>query len=584
MTHLNYGVLVWYTKTDFQIHRQTYSFGKIAPLVSEINQIPPFQLSIAPATAGAITSFKLVNFTTSVETEILTEMTAGGLALSSKTNYDLIKYPAKAKFSGAVFVQGAYYAVMTDGVTTWYSEVFQMLEYIGRHMKIEYCHGESVSYEDGEIEYTGGYKNYIYLASQVGKPEYAYETTDTKRKARSFIQQMTRVKRHRFAATLPEYAIDTLSLIPLHDEVTITDRNGKVYSASDFDMENPEWQETARIANVRFSFTTEIAYVTVNARGVAATSCAVLAGSCFSPIAATAVAWIALGSPEHTGFYYVNNLGVNTNFVNGDLVLVKNSSTNWSLKQYQSSAYLVEPSSVNDFIYATDEDEYFHHFTAGILPNAFTSQVGNKVFGTAMPGTVVEVYTKSGAGITSFAGSGGASDYNDPAIGVTFDASGSISEVMVKVISLTCGVIFESEWLSLIVPCPIVIVGEYDGIQEAIDAGVQADEYITLSVGNLMGLPPIVLQINPTLTYIDDATALAAIGNDTCYAVSSSNMYGLPVGTIRVLVDTTTTYDNDVAAGLGGVPNNSLYVWSDAESVGFLSHLVKKLISGGSPT
>jgi hypothetical protein len=89
------------------------------------------------------------------------------------------------------------------------------------------------------------------------------------------------------------------------------------------------------------------------------------------------------------------------------------------------------------------------------------------------------------------------------------------------------------------------------------------------------------MQLNPTVTYIDDSTALAALGYDTCYAISGGNPYGLPEGVVRVLVQNTTTYEDDLDAQNAGIADGDLYVWDS--SLGGGSNFIKELYAAGIP-
>ncbi len=147
MEQVNFGTLIWYTRKEFQHYLKSYAFGQLAPILTETNQLPPFQL-IRETSVNALTYFKVIDCD-GIETDILSDATTAGLSIDAKSGFDIIKFPSTVKIPNQTFSQGAYYIEMSDGVNIWYSEYFQMLDYVENLLKIEFCH-------DGNFEHDGG--------------------------------------------------------------------------------------------------------------------------------------------------------------------------------------------------------------------------------------------------------------------------------------------------------------------------------------------------------------------------------------------------------------------------------------------
>ena len=575
MEQVNFGTLVWYTKKEFQHYLKDYAFGKLAPILTELNQIPPFQLTRSTS-AASITSFKLVD-SGGTETTITTDITTAGLEVVAKSGFDIIKYPSNVKIPNQNFAQNAYYAVMSDGANTWYSEYFQMLEYTGRLLKIEFCHDGNFEHEGGYIDYSGGYKNRLFLDTQLSQPTYPTEQKGTTRQGRFFPEYQVSWKQYKFNAFLPEYLLDVARLIWQHDFVEIW-QNGKKYAVQRFLMNDPEWQDKTDIAKVEFEFTNEAVYTAIAGRGVTSASCDIAAGECFT-LTHTAVAMVENGSAEHTGHYYVNaTTGNNVNFTTDDYVIVKTGSV-FSLKRFNGSGYDSVSLTNDDIVYDLNGTLYYEQATT-LKPNSLTV-TDTAVKGRAISGSVVEVWVRLTNGQEYLITTGTAADFNT-ASGISYTKPNGASAIMVKIGNAVCGNYWESAWIDFGLPCPITSQGMYANEGAAITGGVSDDEYFVLSQANSYGLPNrIVMQVNPTVTYLDDTAALAALGYDTCYSVKAGNPYGLPEGIVRVLIQNTTTYADDAAAQTAGISDGDLYVWTG--SGGGVSNVIKELYAAGIP-
>ena len=68
----------------------------------------------------------------------------------SSLGYDVIVYYGQLPILQNQLI-GQYYAVMTDGVETWYSEVWTAIEDIQSYLKLDWYNKENVAFDGGQI-------------------------------------------------------------------------------------------------------------------------------------------------------------------------------------------------------------------------------------------------------------------------------------------------------------------------------------------------------------------------------------------------------------------------------------------------
>lgn len=96
----------------------------------------------------------------------------------------------------------------------------------------------------GEIYYTGGFKNKLFLETEIGEPEYLHEETGHEDGNGVFVKELeSLVKNYRFKVVVPEDIVDALEAMALHDNITITYTNGLYSSAVRNVKVNATWSE-----------------------------------------------------------------------------------------------------------------------------------------------------------------------------------------------------------------------------------------------------------------------------------------------------------------------------------------------------
>lgn len=571
------GTLTWYDRISHQHHLKSYAYGAFAPLWSEVNQIPPFQF-IRTGTPSAINSAKLVRVETGVEsTQLYSTLVELGFRQESGSGYGVAIWPAKAKIPHALFEEGKYYLKLSDGTNTYYSEVFSMCLDVSGLLKVSYCHGENMTLPTGQIYYDQGYENYLYLKTEIGKPEFQYEEQVAKRDGYNLPIQQISWKVHRFEVIGPEHLADVMRLIRLHDFVTVEHR-GRTFEVDEFSMDSPRWLEQGDLAAMDCEFKTDTVVV-VNGRGVTgALSCDVTPGGCFD-IDFTAVAYVLEGGAEHAGGYYVSQAtGGNVNFEADDYVLVEDSGDGTvDLWQWNGATYDLIGTTPGQYVYnANDDDYWYNNDTGTLLTTVLTERIANAVYGTAVPITSIEIYLRiGGEEILVAVGEG----INFPG-GLEFPITSTADAVKVKGANGVCGAYYESDWLEFDPVNLIACSGNYDDDAAAIIGGITADDYYCLTLPNSYGLPQgTVKRLAGGTNYDDDtAAAIAHTPDEGLYDLSGSNPYGLPEGITKVL-NPETTYADDAAAAAGGIAIGGVYAVSAGGPYGVADGIAKKRIA-----
>lgn len=580
---INGGTLKWLKAESDQHFYKSYFHGEAKPLVYALN-VPPFQVYRPHSDGvGAISLFKLINRETGTQTVITGGIQDAGLSVEVFTGYDLIIYPGIAPIPG-LLLEGTFYAYMQDvNGNEWFSETFTMKRDVSRMVKVEFCHGEDFKLPIGHISYANGYKNILYLNSQIGKPEYPYEEEIEKREGRNFPISQTTYKQFKFQTHLPEYIIDVARLIRLHDFVTITDR-GDVFTVDEFFMNNPEWLNQGHAARCEFEFRTDTV-ANVYGRGVTSATCEIAAGQCFT-VLQTAVAIIENGSAEYTGNYYLDQGGNQVAFVTNDYVLVDDSGT-ILLCQFNGTGYDPIPTTDGDYIYEANNGNYYYDFVnEGLKTNSLDSYNLDTAFGTAIAGTTIEIWVETVQGYEKLVATGDDSDFNNSSVGIQFERPNGSTRLKALFYNSVCGLIQTSDWINFALPCAVNVLGDYPNDQAAITLGsLTTNDIYDLSANNIHGLPEgLLIELLTTNGYPSEPVALSYIGYyNVCYSLNYENQEGLPGGIMKVAIDETnplTTYASDTDANnTGGLQVGDIYIWSGGLPYGLNGYYLKKLTS-----
>lgn len=240
--------LPWYKSVKYQDFRKSYAYGNVFQLIAPDRSLLPFQIRRAHRTSAAFT-LRVLHDDGTLYRNISADA-AADLHVVSGTDFDVIQYcnTGLANQFARPLTPGRYYAELSDGVETWYSEVFNVVDDLSRYIRLEYWSADNQEYDGGEIVYSNGYRNVLYICSELGKPDYGYEEEAEPRDGFPFVEKQISKKTFRFECKAPEYLVDALRVVWLSDYVRMT-ANGQQYEVMHF-QSDPNWQEDGHYAMV----------------------------------------------------------------------------------------------------------------------------------------------------------------------------------------------------------------------------------------------------------------------------------------------------------------------------------------------
>lgn len=263
----NTSVIPFVGALDEQSHRRSYAYGDIYPIYVPRSVFVPFQICRATRTNG-ISFVRLYRANGAFVSTITGSMLQAGLIIKRYQDYgyDTIIFPAIVPMQ--VFTSiGQYYIALSDGVETWYSDVFTVVDNIGDYLRIDWYCEEDMYYRGGVITYTEPkYINTLYLCTQLGKPEYPFTEESEERDGLLFPTKQYTEKTYKFTCLASESMCDVMRLIRMADYIRITDPYGNQYEADQF-LFTPTWQEQGNIASVECEFQTATIFKNIG-RGV----------------------------------------------------------------------------------------------------------------------------------------------------------------------------------------------------------------------------------------------------------------------------------------------------------------------------
>lgn len=247
----NYNILPFYSTIEEQNHRKFYAYGNVYTLISPNFKLLPFQI-VRPTSENVLTAATLFKLGEATGINWLTEFEEARLHIEIYPDYDLIINDSVLSFPELIIAPGQYYVVLQDGVNTWYSEVFTVVNDLTPYIKLEYWDPYRITYTGGHIDYTAPYKNYLYIQSEIGKPEYPFEEIAQERDGHIFIEKQISEKKYLFQFLAPEYLCDALRVVRMHSFINIYFR-GKQYSVESI-IFDPKWKDHGDLAVMEVEF------------------------------------------------------------------------------------------------------------------------------------------------------------------------------------------------------------------------------------------------------------------------------------------------------------------------------------------
>lgn len=251
----NLSPLPFYTDMDEQNHRKSYAYGSIYPLYCPLGSVPPFQI-IREHDDATITFVSLVKYGEGVATEVTEAMTGAGLQIMryAAYGYDVIIYPSTAPMN-LTLTEGRYYLVITlSDDSQYYSDIFTVVGDMSGFLQVQWWDLEDLVMDGGRIVYSTGYRNTLWLQTQLGKPDYDFQEEGEQRDGYFFPEKMISEKKYKCTILAPEYLCDVMRFIRMSDYINIRDQYGHMYHCDTF-LCSPEWQEQGDLASVGIEFT-----------------------------------------------------------------------------------------------------------------------------------------------------------------------------------------------------------------------------------------------------------------------------------------------------------------------------------------
>lgn len=217
--------------------------------------MPTWQFIIPSADYGGFLTLDLFNANTDALILTIPRVNFSQYGIVQKTigNYEVLYYPAILPILNSQD-NGRYYLRLNHDGDYYYSDVYTVVNDIQPYLKLKWWDDEDFLMDAGAISYSNGFKNTLYLASDIAKPEYVFEEEVEARDGYFYPIKMISEKRYRFNFFAPEYLLDALRFVRMADHIEIT-KNGKLYSVDTF-LITPDWEGNGDLAAVAAEFET----------------------------------------------------------------------------------------------------------------------------------------------------------------------------------------------------------------------------------------------------------------------------------------------------------------------------------------
>lgn len=250
------SVLPWYDSIERQNARKWWVYNKVYPLFTPAGFMLPFQVMREHRT-NEIVSLRIYKRDNSLVGDFTQAIKETGLKVVNPIgvrNIDVIVYPGLLP-AFTKFANGQYYAIMSDSVQTWYSEMFTVVNDISEYLKLEWWDTDDFYMDEGVIIYKSPlFRNKLYLCADIAKPEYVFEEEGETRDGYFFPAKQISEKRYHFTFLASEYLLDVMRFVRMADYAQIT-KNEQIYKLDTF-LITPEWEDNGDVASVDAEFDT----------------------------------------------------------------------------------------------------------------------------------------------------------------------------------------------------------------------------------------------------------------------------------------------------------------------------------------
>lgn len=278
--------------------------------------------------------------------------------------------------SGEELENGKYYLVLTDGVDTYYSEVFEYSGFLSDDID---CMNKFMFVTTCQVgdRYPSGFTQHFYTDIQIGLPEYPYTSQNHETTDGTEVVDWRKVdKMRKFFLYGPEYVCDFFSLVPMFDQVTYEDPTGTMTIESALtDIVFDEANVCEAMITVQFL----VSSVTKN---TCCTPTEVL--DIESPTSVCTVqAKVDCNEGEWPTSYSPSGGGGDVDFVTGDYILGC-CDGNCFIYLYMNGQYVIQPqlNIQGNVVFDQDTSTYWHYFSGGFnVPYLYLTFVGTSPTG-----------------------------------------------------------------------------------------------------------------------------------------------------------------------------------------------------------
>lgn len=448
-----YQPLRFYKRLKDQNHRRRWSAGDLRsfPLITSKQRFIPFQIRRETLNIG-VNSIKIYNAETDAfVSDILANLTSE-IEIKRFEGFDQIIYYGNDELSSEL-QEGKFYIVLNAGVD-WFSEVFTVIDLNESDLSANHCNFLKITWSNScdiaNFYYSNpdqDYSNKIILSADLAPAEYPTQIEGSEDGESVFFPDFMRVaKEWRFEVFVPEFVVDLIAVISIHDRIFISTYEG--YTAR---MQNFAFAPDSNIINgfrkVEVSFTVDF-FLAVGCCGEVLTP---LEGCYIAN--QTVLAFLEEGSPDHTGFTYQDNEGATVPMEDGDIFMIKYADETFG-KQLFNGFIMVD---LPEILYGTETlstengDYYFHvisfmgsfvWFDGPIIEAVPNSPL--RVIGQSFENAGVELWLRGSVApaiLYTFA-----TNEEFETVGIPFDDSfGTYNQLKIKATGIDC-ILGETDW------------------------------------------------------------------------------------------------------------------------------------------
>ena len=254
----NLSVLPFYENSAELNNERTYAYGEVYPLYTPKGSVPPFQI-IKPYTNDDVAYAYLHKYGDPLSSmvDVKQKLINAGLRMAHYADdYDVVVFPSIAP-ANITTKEGRYnlFILMSDGYS-YVSDYFVAVADMSNFLQIKWWDIADLVMDGSRIVYGDGFKNTLWLNTQLGKPEYEFEEEGETRDGYFYPEKMISEKKYKCVILAPEYLCDVMRFIRMSDFVTIKDRWGHSYRCDTF-LCTPKWETQGDLASVEIEFTCE---------------------------------------------------------------------------------------------------------------------------------------------------------------------------------------------------------------------------------------------------------------------------------------------------------------------------------------